>query len=183
MKYFFETYVLVNLKDYFGEGYDMQPMLWLLFLTVGVCLACFALHFTKNMQYTLVKQLLRHKAQDASSAKSLTDLGLASHVLLRSALKRGGAINRLIDRVGTETLTYEQYVAMQKDKEARRRLSVDPREQSFYISTEKREAAERILAEGSASVLRPIAACAAVLLFYLLLALVFPSLLTLLAGL
>lgn len=182
MMYFFEKYILLNLEDYFGEGYDMQPMLWLLFLAIGVCFACFALHFVKNTQYSLVKQLLRHKAQDEASAKTLEALGLASRPLLRATLKRGGAIDRVIDRVGEE-LTYEQYVAMQKDKEARKRLTPDPQTALFYIGHDKRDAAERILAEGSASILRPIAACAAVLLCYLLLALLFPSLLSLLTAL
>ena len=183
MKYFFETYILVNLKDYFGQDLDVQPMLWLLFLVVGVCIACFVLHFTKNAQYTLIKQLVRHKATTPETAKTLGALGLDNRPMLRSVLRRGGPLTRALDRVGDEELTYEQYVAMQKDREKRAQLKPDLRTVSFYISEEKRSAAEHMLAQGSASLLRPIALSAALLIFYLALALVMPSLLSLLAAL
>lgn len=183
MKYFFETYILVNFKDYFGNDLDVQPMLWLLFLIVGVCAACFVLHFEKNAQYALVKQLVRHKATTPETAKTLKALGLDTRRSLCSALRRGGPILRAIDRVGHEELTYEQYVAMQKDREKRAQLKTDACKEAFYISEGKRAAAEHMLAQGSASILRPIALSAAVLIFYLALALVMPSLLSLLAAL
>ena len=183
MKYFIDTYVLLNLKDYFGEGYDMQPLLWFFFLSVGVSIACFFLHVYKNALSLLAKQALRHKATSEEGAKTLTELGLRGRPIIRYLLRGEGHVYRVVSRLGAVTPTYEEYVAAQRQKGARKkreRLDLDTAR--FFIPEDRHAYAERLAEEGCATILRPIAAACAILLLYLLITLLAPSVLSLLVA-
>lgn len=183
MKYFFEHYVFLNLKDYFGEDLDIQPMLWMLFITIGLCIACFCSHVLQNALYTTVKQAVRHKAQDAEHAKTVAELGLSSHRFIRFLLRRSdGRIYRAITRADAEELTYEEYVQREKQRrknKEKRRDAIDLSTTRFYVSDKTRAYADRLLAAGDAPIYHPIMASLALLLVYVLIALLLPSVLSL----
>ncbi len=187
MKSFFEEYVLLNLKDYFGDGWDMQPMLWLLCLSVGLCAACFAVHFVRGAMYVAVKQAVRHRADDVSRAKTVGELGLASRRLVCRLLRRGdGQIYRALTIADAEQISYEDYVAREKERrknKEKRAVGTDLSTARFYISERTRPFADRILAAGDEPIFHPILASVAVLLLYVLVAALFPSLAALLASL
>ncbi len=216
MNYFFEHYIFLNLEDYFGEGWDIQPMLWALFIVVGLCIATFCLHALKNAMYIAVKGAVRHKAQSPESAKTVEQLGLGSRRFIRFLLRRGeGQLFRALTILGDERPSYDAYMQQEQARRAKirelraqlRRAKADaltpeakaqlkaqlkqqryPRSNKpdlstarFYISEDTRAYADRLLSAGDEPIWQPILASAALIVLYIVVALLLPVLLPLFA--
>ena len=112
---------------------------------IGATLATVMMYFNKAVIGKLVRKLLKAKAQDKDSAKSLKELGLDKNPFVASALMGKGALRKLVSEVEDERVTLPDgtsYFTREKP------LKVS--QGRYYISEESRIRAElRYTAKGS----------------------------------
>ncbi len=172
-------FFFINLKDYPNIGIDFEINVFLLVLTVALCVSFFFINHYRNMMQSIIKQLTRHGAKDEESAKTLTELGLDRAFALKWALSRGGQLSRVVARVGEKTYTYEEYVALSKQKGGIKDEKIDFAEARFYIRESANDRAKHILENYGTSTPRAVLYCVLFLAMYVCLALSMPELLSL----
>lgn len=200
-------YFSVNLNDYPNIGIDFEINKFLFFIALGLCAACIFINYYQGNISVLLKKLIRLEAFSEDKSKTLTDIGLADHKPTKNLiLKNSGIIKKVVAVVGRKTLTYEDYIAAEKQKKAAKRRLVskvdcDTQEISdseknssvnelssaeeidfsvarLYIIPEMREYAEHSLKSGT-SPIKTALYCVLILAFFVALVLTMPSLLTL----
>ena len=174
----FEKYFFADLSTYFPALPEVKFNIYLLFLSVGICLACFAVYFQKRAAYRLVKGLLRAKAVSPETAKSLLSLDLAGNRLLLRQLAANGYIYRAVSR--TDIAERQEDTPVNEEKTTAPQDAV--LKAKYYIPSEKRAAAERVYDTDGGGISRPFILSLAVLLVYFALMFIIPSLLSLLSG-
>lgn len=131
------------------------------------------------------------------TVKSLSELGLGDSKAVKMLLKtKSGAFKSLVLTKGASKLTYEEYNELVKAKKALRRLSKEERatkireinnklsptlnfdEARFFIPEDMKDASERFIADKSTTLVRGLISCALILVFYLIIALLMPTLLS-----
>lgn len=172
-------FFFLNLKDYPNIGIDFEINVFLLVLTLALCVSFFFVNHHRSMMQTIVKQLTRHEATDEDSAKTLTELGLGRAFVLKWALSRPGLLTRIIGRVGEKSYTYEEYVALSKKKGGLKEEKIDFNEARFYIRESGAERAKLILENYGTSLPRAILYCVLFLVLYVCIALSMPEILSL----
>ncbi len=200
-------YFSVNLNDYSNIGIDFEINKLLFFVAIGLCAACIFINYYQGNISVLLKKLIRLEAFSKDKSKTLKDIGLADHKPTKNLiLKNSGIIKKVVAVVGRKTLTYEDYIAAEKQKKAAKRRLVskvecDAQETSdsqknssvneissaeqidfsvarLYIIPEMREYAEHSLKSGT-SPIKTALYCVLILAFFVVLVLTMPSLLTL----
>ena len=117
LKKLYTKYISVNLKDYIGGNVDIPINKILIFIALGLCVACVFINYNQSIISRLLKKLIRLDAFSEESSKTLKDLGLADHSFTkRLILKNSGAIKKVLGVVGRKTMTYEEYIAFEKKK-------------------------------------------------------------------
>ena len=109
-KSYIKNYFLLDLADYFdiGGSFYINAMLFILFAAfIGAMLV--TNHYRRAMHLT-VKQLYRHRAFDADSAKTLIEIGLQQNRTVKRFLSRDGQLKAVVCRVGERRYTYEEYL-------------------------------------------------------------------------
>lgn len=193
MKTFVDKYLLLNLKDYFGDSVNFPINLVLLGICLGVIFAIFAANRQRQTLYTFVKQLFRHDAFSEGDAKDLAELGLGDNRSLCRALQSGGKIFSLVTVVGRQTPTYEEHLAAERAKKAARRKGKGTAKAEgqptpapagvtawrFYIAPPQSDAAKRIYEADSPtwvqSVLCSVIVFAAFALLFFLMPVILPA--------
>ena len=175
MREFIDRYFNINLKDYSNIGVDLNISLVLLFFFLGLCVAALVINHHRSYMATMVKQLIRHGAEDESCAKTLGELGLGNSRSIRMALSRDGQLTKMVKRVGEKKLSYEEYMALKKEKKLPGKEKIDFGEARFYLSYEERERAKSFYENNSSSVLKAILLCVLIMSVYFCLMLVMPS--------
>lgn len=168
---FYAKYIMLNTSEYESfENFNFYINVFLILLTVGLCIGVFVLNFRKNAMIRIVKQLYRHGATSEESAKTLGELRLQKSFINKRLLADDSHLLRYaLCRVGAVRLTYEEYVEAMKNKkrakkeQKKKRLadrveeeekngdSVDFETARFYIPSEKDLEAKRIISKNPTS--------------------------------
>lgn len=94
---FYEDYLCINLSDYKNIGLSFEINKLITILAIGLLIAAFGIYKHQSNMHMLLKKLARLESFDASSAKSLEELNLAtSKSIRRLATNREGALRRCI---------------------------------------------------------------------------------------
>ena len=124
IKKIYTKYVSLNVKDYLGGEFDFEINKVLIFLAVGLCIACVFINYNQGLVSRLLKKLIRLDAFSEDSSKTLKDLGLLDHKPTKSLIsKNSGTIKRVLGVVGRKNLTYEEYIAAERAKKDAKKLA------------------------------------------------------------
>ena len=150
-----KDFFFLNLNDYENIAFPFPIGMFLMFFTVAMCAMCFIMNYTKSRTTSLLKQLMRHKAFDEDSAKTLAQLRLPHSLALRLALSQSGQIAYMVHRAGYVRPTYEDYIAASK-KNGRRNAKINFDTERFYLDVEKISRAKKIVETDKTSIIKPI---------------------------
>lgn len=200
IKTFYNDYICLNIKDYFENGSDLQINKLLLFVFLGLCVACFIINHTNSYISLLIRKLTRSEAFSEENSKTLSELNIGdSKPIKRLLSKNSNVIKKTIVFVnvkGLNNITYEKYVDLQKEKKLAKKLpkkesikklteindflnqKINFYEAKFYISPDMKDYAENFSKSKGGSLPKTIMYCILILLFYFILVLIMPSLLS-----
>ena len=136
MTSFFNDIIMLNAKDYLDTVLDVYVNLVVFIIASALCVASFIINHHKTYTLRTIKQLLRHKATDAENAKTLAELHLFESRSVKWALSRKSQLSDLVKRVGAKEYSYEEYVALQKEKKLPKE-TIDFAAARFFIPKEK----------------------------------------------
>ena len=114
-KEIYERYFLINLSDYPNIGIDLPITQVLLGLVLGAVIGSLIINLLRSGMHNTVKALIRYEAKDEQSAKTLEEMRINTFSV-RASLSSGGRLMKLISWVGRKEYSYEEYVALQKEK-------------------------------------------------------------------
>lgn len=114
---------------------SMEMVIWCMF--IGLMIAAVAMFYQKKVIGAFVRALLKAEASDLASAKSLMELGFARSYPVRSALRGGGALRKLVWESNDNYVENENGV-----KISARQTPMDVNTARFYICEENRIRAE-----------------------------------------
>lgn len=124
IKKIYTKYVSLNVKDYLGGEFNFEINKVLIFLAVGLCIACVFINYNQGLVSRLLKKLIRLDAFSEDSSKTLKDLGLLDHKPTKSLISKNfGTIKRVLGVVGRKNLTYEEYIAAERAKKDAKKLA------------------------------------------------------------
>ena len=178
---FLKDIITLNVNDYLTGGPDLKINLFMLAITLGICVGTVIMGVYKCATIALLKQLIRHGATGEENAKTLKELRLFDKRLLRFYLSRKGQLTLIVGRVGEKTYTYEEMVALQKQK-GYKEERIDFSTAAFFIRNEKADRANHIYENESASPIRIALYCILFVALYFCLAMLMPAILNLIEG-
>ena len=150
-----KDFFFLNLSNYENIKFPFPIGMFLVFLTAAMCAMCFIMNYTKSHTTSLLKQLMRHKAFDEDSAKTLAELRLPRSLALRLALSQSGQIAYMVHRAGYVKPTYEDYVTASR-KKGYKSAKIDFATERFYLDVEKIGRAKKIVETDKTSIIKPI---------------------------
>jgi hypothetical protein len=167
---FFERlkdFFLLNLNDYSNINIVFPIGIFFTAITAALCIFVFIYAYRRVVTVTLLKQLLRHEANDETRAKTLYSMHIKEGIVIKNLLSsRQGQLNSIVCRKGDVEMTYEQYLIASKRK-GYKEEKIDFSTAEFYIPEDKLDTAKKIVEGESPSMLK--ASLMAVLLFVVLL--------------
>ena len=169
MKYI-KDFFFLNLENYENIAFPFPIGIFLTVFTLALCIMSFVVNYYKRHTTYMLKQLLRHKAFDASVAKTLSELNLKDSFPVKLALSGSGQLTYLVKRAGFVRPTYEEYVENSKIKGFKDE-KINFQEAKFYLDIEKIDRAKRTVERARTDWYRPV--IISVVLIAILVALVF----------
>ena len=173
----FKDIFFLNAKDYFNTVFDVYVNIIIFILAIALCGAAFVINYHKTYTVNIIRQLLRRGATNEENAKTLAELRLSDSKALKRALSRDGQINTMVKRVGAKSLTYEEYVSLQKAKKPTTE-KIDFESARFYISEEGLKRAQKIEQKENPSIPRTILICALIITISACISLIMPEVLS-----
>ena len=177
---FYQKYLLINLKDYDNIGIDLEITKVLLAFVIALLFTVVAINLIRASMHALIKKLIRREAFSEDSALTLSELEL-DKFRIRMLLKSSGQLSKIVSRAGEKKYTYEEYVALSKEKGFKD--TIDFKEARFYISEDGRDRATHIYEENEVSVLQTVLLCVLIVAVFVCIMLLMPSILTLINNL
>lgn len=175
---FLKELFTLNVNDYITDGPDMKINLFMLAITLGICLGTVIMGIYKHYTVLILKQLIRHEAKDDDGAKTLAELRLSDKRILKYFLSHKGQLTDMVGRVGEKVYTYEELTALQKQK-GYKEEKIDFSEARFFIRPDKSDRASHVYESDNTSFLRIVLFCVLFIAVYVCLALLMPSILKL----
>jgi hypothetical protein len=170
---FLKNAIFLNLKD-LGGG-DLPIGLILLFFFVGLIAATVITHLKSAMTYRMIEALVRHKAFDEDSAKTLRALGLSEdQAILRAVKNESSMLKRFVSFVK------EDKNAENTASETEKAPSECKCKRAYYLGPANADRAKQILSEAEPTLPRAIGYCLLLAAFYLAIALLAPIVLPML---
>ena len=170
---FLKNAIFLNLKD-LGGG-DLPIGLILLFFFIGLIAATVISHFTNAMLYRMIEALVRHKAFDEESAKTLRALGLSEDQAIRRAIKSDSSmLKRFVSFIK------EDKNAENTATEGEKAPSECKCKRAYYLAPANADRAKQILSEAEPTLPRAIGYCLLLAAIYLVIALLAPIVLPML---
>ena len=153
-----EEYLSLNLKDYENIGIDFEINKFLILVGLSLCVASFVISRRRALLCEMIKQLFRHGATSEDSAKTLVELGLLGSRGIRRALSSDSQMRRLVSFVGEKRLSYEEYVALSREK--KKTLDVpDFNTARFYVPERSLDRAKHVYNTYSTSLFHTVLVC------------------------
>ena len=111
-QYFEEKYFTFDLTQYEnlglgGGGHLFNLPQMIAMMLIGVIIAAFASIFNKRVLGDFVRVMLQHEAHSVEKAKTLEELGYLRNSTIRSALRRGVSLRRVVHCVEEEEFARE----------------------------------------------------------------------------
>ena len=175
--------------------FEINKLLFFIFLFL--CCACFVINYYNSHVSLIIKKLMRLSAFSEDTGKTVAELGLSDSKISKDILtKRSGVISKIVYVVGMKKISYEEYVETEKKKKLLSKLPKEERESElskinsalsgitdietakFYIPDDMRQYAERTYKNKNGSILKTALLCLLIMVFYLVLASLMPSILT-----
>ncbi|MBO5879704.1 MAG: hypothetical protein J6Q68_04060 [Clostridia bacterium] len=170
--------LLLNAKDYFDTVFDVYINIIIFAIALAICASAFVINHHKTYTVRIIRQLLRRGGTgEEENALTLAQLRLSESKSLKRALARDGQLTDIVKRVGEKTLSYEEYVALQKQKKTEKE-TIDFESARFYIPEASLERAQRIEQRENPSIPRTILLCVLIITLSVCLACVMPEILS-----
>ena len=147
MNVFEKTLAILSFEDYenLTENALFSVPLIVIGVFLGIAIALFVTVFNKRILGEMVRKLLSEESLSSESAKTLDELGLANHFLLRHAVKGNVSLRRVV-------YCREEEEFLQKQEEERQNapspkkfrakpFRVDPKAHHFYIPEDQKDTA------------------------------------------
>lgn len=106
--------------DFGGARLVSLPQIIVAFI-IGILIASFAAIFNKRVLGDFVRVLLQHECHSVENAKTLEELGYLKNTTIRSALRRGVSLRRVVHCVEEEA--FERELAEQREAYEKSRAS------------------------------------------------------------
>ena len=180
---YIDDYLSVNLNQYDAFGIDLEISKVVLIALAVFCVACFAINHHRSFMAMTMKKFFRHKAFSEDSAMTLRELGLDSSRSLKRALVTDSRISKIVKRVGEQTLSYEEYRKISRDKKAISTLLPNFESDKFYIAESEMDNARNIHDNYTGSIPKTAFFCLLLAIIFVSLTLLMPGLLSLINGL
>jgi hypothetical protein len=172
----------INLNEYKYIGVDLE-INKIILCTAVVLMACIVVFNTYRANIKLtVSQLVRHKAKDEESAKTLSELGLDTSRAIKKLLGKDNMLTKIVARCGEKKYGYDEYMAL-SDEEKKECEEFDVTESRFYIREEYSLHATNVIDKYGTSVGRTILSCVLVAIISISLFLSMPGILNVLNNL
>ena len=179
---FYNKVFNINLSDYENIGLNFPINKVLFAITVVICAACIFVELQRKYTKDLVCQLIRHEASGEDSAKTLEELGLDSSFFVKRIIgSETSFVSRLVKRVGKVEYTYEEYIALQKEKKLEREV-IDFTTARFYLDSKQENRKKHIIENYNTSIVRTVMLCVMMLAIYICIALLIPEILSAING-
>ena len=182
LKSYFEDYLSVNLADYENIGVDFEISKFLLIILAALCISFFVIDWHRGYMLLAVKKLFRHGATSEEGAKTLKELGLDRSKSVKWALLTDTRLSKIMSWVGKPQYTYEEYVALRKEKRESGERFVDERPDlntaRFYISERYMGEAKNIAENYSSSFIKTVFFSLMFVIIFVCLTLIMPELLS-----
>ena len=175
-----EKYFYINLKDYPSIGIDLYINQILLWFTIGIIVASFAISFNRTTINIILKKLIRRNAVSEETALTLGELGINAW-RTRLLLSGSGQLCRLVGRVGEISYSYEEFVKLNKEKKYKEE-KVDFATARFYLRSESMDRSRHLVETGTTSMLNAVLFSVLVFAIYICIALLMPEILTFISG-
>ena len=199
LKNFYDNYISLNLEKFPNINVDIEINKLLFFVTVGLMIACFIINYYEKNVALLIKKLMRHGAFSEEQGRTLGELGLGDNKAVKAILsKNSGITKKIIFSIGKKIQTYEEYVLLEKKRKAAKKLPGEERKKAidtlnkslsldfssvrFYIPESSKGLAEHYYKTKNGSLLKTVLYCVLMLVFYVLVALLMPTLLNFIDG-
>jgi hypothetical protein len=185
----YNDYICLNLGDYPNIGVNFEINKLLIFVFIGLCVACFIIGKNQANVSLLLKKLMRAEAFGEDNGKTLAELGLSDNKSVKTLIeKNSGVIKKVVSVKGIKKMTYEEYIEAEKQRrEAKKNkqsnpgisdvISINFDEAKFYISPDMRSYAEHSFRANDGSVLKTSLYCVIIMVFFIALMAIMPSLL------
>ena len=121
---FLKNLFMLNAKDYLEIVVDLYINVVVFIVAAALCAASFIINHHKAYTFKIIRQLLRRGATDEENGKTLKDLHLDNSRYLKSALTKKGQLASVIKRADYVEPTYEEYVALMKEKKQQQILKI-----------------------------------------------------------
>ncbi len=141
---------MLNLKDYTSSGFPLPIGAVITLMLIALSVVMFIITYRKRYTVALLRSLIRHKARDESSAKTLKALKLSDNRSIQRALSRSGQLTFIVKRVGDVKPDYEEYVKISKVR-GYKDEKIDFSSAEFYISEEEYGRAETVVEKTNTS--------------------------------
>ncbi len=171
----FEDFITLDLSDYDKFGVAFPIGVFLTLLTLGIIVALFVIYFKNLYSTTLLSKLLRREAMSEESALTLAELKIDT-TAIRNAITKGGRLGSMVKRVGEEKLTYEEFIALKKEKKYKEE-KIDFESARFYLSAEKLPEIKTHIKYNTGTILQPIILSVVLIVIWVCLALFLDDLL------
>lgn len=173
---FYERYFLINLSDYPNIGINL-PITQIIFgLVIGAIIGSIIINLLRSGTHSVVKALIRYEARDEESARTLDEMRINTFSV-RAALSSGGRLMKLISWVGKKEYTYEEYVALQKEKGFRDEKP-DHRTSRLYLTAPDSDEVKSIFEKSGASLLHTVLFSVFLVAIFLCLTFLMPEILS-----
>ena len=172
-----KEFFFLNLNDYSNIEISFPIGIFLILITVALCVFAFLYAYRRIIIVGVLKQLLRHDATNEENAKTLSKLHVHDGFLLKNMLsKTSGQLKSIVCRKGETKMTYEQYLILSKAK-GYKEEKIDFSCAEFYINPEKLDDAKKIVESESPSMIKPLLMSILLLVLLLCVSLTLPQLL------
>ena len=158
-------YFLLDTYYYFDGALHFYINIFVLLLGLAISACCFIVTACTRTSFSVYTQLLRHKALDEQSAKTIAELHLKPNGIIKHTLLRSNHFNKCIRRVGVDANSNTQ------------NQKIDFTKERFYIDTSVQLKSTEPPSYISAIVTSVIIVIASVILFIFM-----PDILTLVSG-
>ncbi len=123
--YTVKDYFLLDTYYFFDNALHFYINIFVLLLGVAISACCFIVTAYTRSSFTVYTQLLRHKALDEESAKTLDQLHLKPTGTIKHTLLRSNHFNKCIRRAGVDA----------ENNPSARSEKIDFTKERFYIDT------------------------------------------------
>lgn len=173
---FIKDFLSLNLSQYENFGVNFPIGAFLSIFSLAMCVAFFIYNYQKRYTALILKQLLRHSATSAETAKTLKDLHLENNFYLKSALSGSGQLSHLVKSAENLKPTYEEYISNAK-KRGFKEAKINFDNARFYISEEQMSRVKRIVETNNTEWWRPVLFSAILILLLVILSIFLPDIL------